>query len=144
MGRAAAEAAGRSVCASLLANGCPGCAANACCCFAKAIGGGGGVFLATTCRLAIAAGGAATRPALAALAPNTLAGVGATEARALTDMVAICCALTATDAFATGCALTNACCGTTITAPCTLLFAYVMFVMVVELLMMVVLYTFVT
>lgn len=58
--RAAALAAGRSVCTSLLANGCPGCAARACCCFAKGTGGGGGVFLATTCRFATAAGGAAT------------------------------------------------------------------------------------
>jgi len=60
IGRAAALAAGRSVCTSLLANGCPGCAARACCCFAKGTGGGGGVFLATTCRFATAAGGAAT------------------------------------------------------------------------------------
>ena len=44
-----------------------------------------------------------------------------------------------TDALATGCALTNACCGTTITEPWTLRFAYVMFVIFVVLWMMVVL-----
>jgi hypothetical protein len=60
MGRAAALAAGRSVCTSLLTSGCPGCAARACCCFAKGTGAGGGVFFATTCRFATAAGGAAT------------------------------------------------------------------------------------
>jgi hypothetical protein len=54
-------------------------------------------------------------------------------------MAAICRALTVTDAFATGCALTNACCGTTITAPWTFRLAYVRFVIVVDLLTMVVL-----
>jgi hypothetical protein len=94
--------------------------------------------LATTCRLATAAGGAATRPAVAALAPKTLSLVGATATRALIGAAAISRALTATATFATGCALTNACCGTTITAPWTFRFAYVMFVTLVVLLMMVV------
>lgn len=58
IGRAAM--AGRRVCTSFLASGCPGCAARACCCFAKGTGGGGGAFLATTCRFATAAEGAAT------------------------------------------------------------------------------------
>jgi hypothetical protein len=52
-------------------------------------------------------------------------------------MEAICWVLTATDAFATGCALANACCGTTTTAPCTLRLAYVTFVIVVLLMMVV-------
>jgi hypothetical protein len=123
MGRAAAALAGRRLCTSFLASGCPGCAASACCCLAKGTGGGGGVFFATTCRLAMAAGGAVTWPAVAALEPSTLACVGATATRALMGADAICCALTLTATFATGCALTKACCGTTITAPCTFRFA---------------------
>jgi hypothetical protein len=69
--------------------------------------------------------------------------VGATATLAFTETLAICCALTATAAWATGCAPAKVRCGTTITAPCTFLFAYVTFVTVVLLLMMVVLYTFV-
>jgi hypothetical protein len=65
--------------------------------------------------------------------------VGATATRALTDAAAICCAFTVTAALATGCALAKAPCGTAVTAPCTLLFAYVTFVIVVVLLMTVVL-----
>jgi hypothetical protein len=79
--------------------------------------------LATTCRFTTAAGGAATRPAVAALAPRTLSRVGATATRAFIGAAAISRAFTVTAAFATGCALTNARCGTTITAPCTFRFA---------------------
>jgi len=116
-------AAGRRVCIWLRASGSPGCAASACCCFAKGTGGGGGVFLATTWRLATAAGGAVTCPAVEALDPRTLSRVGATATLPLNGADAICCALTCTLACATGCALVNACCGTTITAPCTPRFA---------------------
>jgi hypothetical protein len=44
-----------------------------------------------------------------------------------------------TAALATGCALAKACCGTAVTAPGTVLFTYVTFVIVVLLLTMVVL-----
>jgi hypothetical protein len=70
--------------------------------------------------------------------------VGATATLVLTGPDAICCALTATAAFATGCALVKARCGTAVTAPWTFLFTYVTFVIFVVLLTMVVLYTFVT
>jgi hypothetical protein len=94
IGRAAAVLAGRSVCTSVLASGCPGCAASACCCLAKGTGGGGGVFLATTCRLATAAGGAVTWPAVVAFDPSTLSRVGATATLPLNGADAICCAVT--------------------------------------------------
>jgi hypothetical protein len=68
-----------------------------------------------------------------------LSRVGVTATLGFTDALAICCAFTATAAWATGCAPAKARCGTTITAPCTFLFAYVTFVMVVLLLIMVVL-----
>jgi hypothetical protein len=92
-----------------------------------------------TGRLSTAGGGAATRFAVAARAPSTLFGVGATAARALTDVEASSLALTATATLATGCALTKACCGTAVTAPATFLFTYVTLVIVVLLLTMVVL-----
>ena len=95
--------------------------------------------MATTCRFATAVGGAATRPALAAFDPRTLSLVGATATRELMGAEAISRALTATAVLATGCALTNACCRTTITAPWIFRFAYVTFVTFVVLWMMVVL-----
>jgi hypothetical protein len=140
---AAPAAAGRKVCTSRLARGCPGCAASSCCCFANGTGGGGGGVFAITCRFITAAGGALTRFAVAALAPNTLSRVGATAALALTGAAAMSRAFTTTAARATGCAPAKARCGTTVTAPCTFRFAYVTFVMFVVLLTMVVLYTFV-
>jgi hypothetical protein len=54
-------------------------------------------------------------------------------------MDAICCALTATVACATGCALVNVRCETAVTAPGTPRFTYVTFVMFVVLLTIVVL-----
>jgi len=72
--------------------------------------------LAITWRLATAAGGAATRLAVAARAPRTLCCVGATATLALTGADAICWAFTATAARFTGCALVKACCGTAVTA----------------------------
>ena len=57
---AAAVAAGRNVCTSCFAKGCPGCAASACCCFANGTGGGGGVVFAITARFITAGGGAVT------------------------------------------------------------------------------------
>ena len=58
----------------------------------------------------------------------------------LTGAALSCSAFTVTAAFATGCALAKACCGTAVTAPWTFRFTYVTFVMfVVFLLMMVVL-----
>ena len=57
--------------------------------------------------------------------------MGTTATLALTGAAAICRASTLTAARATGCALAKACCGTTVTAPWTFLFAYVTFVMVV-------------
>jgi hypothetical protein len=117
-GRAAAG--GRKAAIWLRAIGSPGCAAKACCCLAKGTGGGGGVFFATTCRAATAAGGALTCPAVAACNPITDSRVGAIATRALMGADAISFALTCTRAAATGCALVKACCGTTMTAPCTL------------------------
>ena len=131
IGCGAAAAAGRRVCTSCLAKGCPGCAANACCCLANGTGGGGGVVFATTARFITAAGGAVTRFAVEAFAPSTLSRVGATATLALRGAAAICRASTRTAARATGCAVAKARCGTTVTAPCTFLFAYVTFVMVV-------------
>ena len=123
IGCVAVTLAGRKLCTSCRAKGCPGCAARTCCCFAKATGGGGGVALAITCRLATAAGGAATRFAVAALAPSTLSRVGATATLELIGAEAIACALTTAAALPTGCALTKARCGTAVTAPFTSRFA---------------------
>ena len=139
IGCAAGVFAGRKVCTSCRAKGCPGCAAKACCCLAKGTGGGGGVALAITCRLATAAGGAATCPALLAIDPSTLSREGATVALELTGTEAISRAFTATAALATGCALTKVRCGTAVTAPATFLFTYVTLVMLVVLLTIVVL-----
>jgi hypothetical protein len=75
------------------------------------------VALATTWRLATAAGGAATRLAVAARAPKTLCCVGVTATLALTGADAICWAFTATEARFTGCELAKACRGTAVTAP---------------------------
>lgn len=116
-------AAGRRVCISRRGSGWPGCAAIACCCLANGTGGGGGVRLAMTCRFATADGGALTCPAEEAFAPSTLSRVGLTATLAATGAAASCCALIATAACATGCAPANACCGTTVTAPCTFRFA---------------------
>ena len=77
---------------------------------------------AITCRFITAAGGAITRFAVANFAPSTLSRVGATSTLVLTGAAAISCALTTTVAFATGCALAKARCGTAVTAPCTFLF----------------------
>ena len=121
------------VATSCFASGTPGCAAIACCRAANGTGAGGGAFFATTCRFMIAAGGAVTWPAVAAFAPSTLSRVGATATRAVIGAAASSRAFTVTDALATGCALTNACWGTTITAPCTFRLAYVTLVMVVVL-----------
>lgn len=129
--------AGRKVCTSCCARGCPGCAARACCCLAKGTGGGGGVALAITCRLATAAGGAGLRLELLALGPSTLSREGATAAVELTGTDAISRTFTATAARATGCALTKARCGTAVTAPATFLFTYVTLVMLVLLTMVV-------
>ena len=139
IGRAAGALAGRKLCICCRAMGCPGCAASACCRAANGTGEGGGATFATTARLATAAGGATARPAVLACAPSTLLEVGATAALELTGMEATCFAFTATAARATGCALTKACCGTAVTAPATLRFAYVTLVMFVLLLTMVVL-----
>jgi len=95
--------------------------------------------LATIARLATAAGGALTWFAVLACDPNTLLAVGATAALAFTGADAISLALTATAALATGCPLAKARCGTAVTAPETLLFAYVTLLMTVVLLTMVVL-----
>ena len=95
--------------------------------------------MATTWRAATEAGGADTWSAVAALEPSTLSLVGATATEALMGAEAMSRALTETETLDTGWALTNACCGTTITAPWTLRLAYVMFVMLVVLWMMVVL-----
>ena len=122
IGCAAGVFAGRKVCTSCRSRGCPGCAAKACCCLAKGTGGGGGVALATTGRLATAAGGAATCPALLALAPSTLSRAGATAALELMGAEAISRMFTVTATLATGCALTKARCGTAVTAPATFLF----------------------
>ena len=110
-----------------------------CCRAANGGGGGGGAAFAMTWRLATAAGGAATRFAVAARAPSTLLFVGATAARETTGAEASCCAFTFTAALATGCALTKACCGTAVTAPETLRFTYVTLLTVVLLFTMVVL-----
>ena len=67
--------------------------------------------------------------ALAAEAPRTLFLVGAATALGLTRAEATCCALTATAALATGCALVKALWGTAVTAPGTVLLTYVMFVL---------------
>src|SRR5579859_2970291 len=101
IGCVAATFVGRKVCTSLFANGCPGCTARACCCLAKDTGGGGGVALAITCRLITAAGGAATRLAVAALDPSTLSRVGATATLELMGAAAISRALTTTAALPT-------------------------------------------
>jgi len=117
IGCGASAAAGRKFLTSLLANGCPGCAARACCCFANGTGGGGGVRFAITCRFITAAGGALTRFAVANFAPSTLSRVGATATRALNDAPAICRSFMVTAARPTGCALAKARCGTAVTAP---------------------------
>ena len=109
IGCGAAVVAGRKLAISRFGKGCPGCAAIACCCFAKETGGGGGVAFAITCRFMTAAGGADTWFAVAAFDPSTACCVGATAALALTGPAAICCALSLTAAWATGCALANAC-----------------------------------
>jgi hypothetical protein len=121
-GCASAVAAGRKVRTSLFANGCPGCAARACCCLANGTGGGGAGALAITCRFTTAAGGAATRFAVEALAPSTLSRVGATATLELIGAEAMSRAFTATAALPTGCALTKVRCGTAVTAPRTFLF----------------------
>jgi hypothetical protein len=95
--------------------------------------------LAITCRFATAFGGAATRFAVAALAPSTLSRVGATATLELIGAEAISRALTTTAARPTGCAFTKVRCGTAVTAPLTFRFTYVTFVMFVFLLTMVVL-----
>lgn len=95
--------------------------------------------MAITCRFDTAAGGAATRFAVAALAPSTLSRVGVTATLELTGAEAISLAFTTTATLPTGCALTKARCGTAVTAPCTFLFTYVTFVMFVVLLTIVVL-----
>jgi len=78
--------------------------------------------LATTARLATAAGGAATRFAVFACNPRTLLRFGATAARALTGADATSLALTATADRETDCPLVKACCGTAVTAPETFRF----------------------
>ena len=122
IGCAAGVFAGRKVCTSCRARGCPGCAANACCCLAKGTGGGGGVALATTCRLATAAAAQLRVPRYSLSIPSTLSREGATAALELTGAEAISRAFTATAARATGCALTKARCGTAVIAPATFLF----------------------
>ena len=77
---------------------------------------------AMTCRLATAAGGAEARPAVFARAPITLLEVGATAALDVTGIEATSFVFTATAERATGCAVTNARCGTAVTAPETLRF----------------------
>jgi hypothetical protein len=111
----------------------------ACCLAENDGGGGGGAAFAITCRFITAGGGAVTRFAVAAFAPSTASRVGTTETLALTGAALSCSAFTATAAFATGCALAKARCGTAVTAPCTFRFTYVTFVMFVLLLTMVVL-----
>ena len=59
-GCAAGALAGRNAATSRLGKGWPGCAAMACCFWAKDAGGGGGVAFAITCRFITAAGGAET------------------------------------------------------------------------------------
>src|SRR5207245_1138165 len=135
-GAAAAPAGARRLASSFLGKGCPGCAAIACCLAANGAGGGGGAFFAITCRFITAAGGAVTWFAVEAFAPSTAAGVGFTATLALTGAALSCSAFTATAAFATGCALAKARCGTAVTAPCTFRFAYVTFVMVVLLVLL--------
>jgi hypothetical protein len=71
--------------------------------------------------------------AVAADFPRTLSLVGTTAALDTTGAEAICLAFTATAALATGCAVRNAVCGTAVTAPGTVLFTYVTFVMFVVL-----------
>jgi len=100
--------------------------------------------LATTVRLAIAAGGCATRFALEADAPRTLLLVGATTALELTGAAAICCAFTATADLATACELTKLVCETAVTPPGAVLFTYLMFVLLTVVLFTVVLLIFVT
>jgi hypothetical protein len=80
------------------------------------------VFLAITCRFATAAGGAVTRLAVLARPPSTLSREGASATLVITGADAICRVSILTAALATGCALTKACCGTAVTAPCTFLF----------------------
>jgi len=95
----------------------------------------------------MAAGGCDTWLAVAAEAPSTLFLVGAATVLTAIGAAAICCAFIVTDAFATGCALVNARCGTAVTAPGTVLLTYVMFVtctFVVLIFVICVLYTFVT
>jgi hypothetical protein len=65
--------------------------------------------------------------------------VGATAALDVTGIEATSFAFTATAERATGCALTNARCGTAVTAPETLRFTYVTLLIVVLLLTIVVL-----
>ena len=78
--------AARRFCSTLASSGFPGFACSACCFCANATGAGGGVTLATTGRLATAAGGfgGALKPVafaiLAPLVPITLAFTGTTGA----------------------------------------------------------------
>lgn len=146
-GRAAAAAlpaAGRKLDSCVLASGSPGFEAMARCRAANDGGGGGGAFLAITCLLTTATGGALTWFAVAALAPSTLSRVGFTATLAVTGIDATCCALTCSLACCTGCAPVNVVCDTATTAPGTLRFTYVTLVIFVVLLTTVVLYTFVT
>jgi hypothetical protein len=111
----------------------------ACCRAANDGGGGGGAFLAITCLLTTADGGALTWFAVAAFAPSTLSRVGFTATLAVIGIDATCCALTCTRACATGCAPVNVVCDTATTAPGTLRLAYVTLVIFVVLLTTVVL-----
>ena len=130
-GWAVATFAGRKLCTCSGGSGRPGFLASSCCCLAKGTGGGGGVVFATTGRLATASGGLAIRLAVWAVSPRTLSRVGATTALGPTGAAVICFASTGTAARATGAELLNAACGTAVTAPGTVLFTYVMFVILV-------------
>jgi len=70
--------------------------------------------------------------------------VGATTALELTGAAAICCAFTATADLATACELTKLVCETAVTPPGTVLFTYLMFVLLTVVLFTVVLLIFVT
>ena len=85
--------------------------------------------MATTGRLAIAAGGRAAWLAVEAWIPRTLSLVGATATLAPTGADATCRTFTATAARATGCAPVKAACGTAVTPPGTVLLTYVMLVL---------------
>ena len=75
--------------------------------------------MATTWRLASAAGGAATRPALLAFDPRTLSREGVMAALELKGAEATSRAFTATAALPTGWAVTKVRCGTAVIAPAT-------------------------